>query len=167
MRFLLTLTVWIVIVGGMWLYTWQRDAGLPKGPSQARAVETVQGEYILEVTPTFSVEKDPFALDTGEDEALMTLALNGREIGLPDGEISRGRQVRIAGLDGFRAGTNEIFVKASPPPSESGMDHALRVRLTDRGFVIVDRTVWGGSGSLVSGTVSFELKHREEGHDDH
>ncbi|MCG8614976.1 MAG: hypothetical protein MI802_02060, partial [Desulfobacterales bacterium] len=76
-----------------------------------------------------------------------------------------GRLLRIDGLKGLRAGANEVFVKASPPASESYMDHAIRVRVTDRGFVIADRTVWGGSGALVSGTVTFELTN-EEG-DDH
>ncbi|HCY87358.1 MAG TPA: hypothetical protein DHV36_19650 [Desulfobacteraceae bacterium] len=165
MRFLLSLLIWIIMVGGMWMYTWQRDRGLPEGPSQPRTVETVAGEFVLEVTPTFSMEKDPFALDTGADDAAVTLALNGDAVPFSQERFARGQQLRIDGLTGLHAGMNEIFVKASPPASESHMDHALRVRVTDRGFVIVDRTVWGGRGALVSGTVSFELTdHKEDDH---
>ncbi len=168
MRFLLCLVIWIVIVGGLWGYTWLRDARLPEGPSPVQAVEHVDGEYLLEITPTFSVEKDPFALDSGpQSDALLTLNLNGRGLDLPEGEVLRGKRIRISKLRGLQAGSNEIYVKASPPMAESMMDHGLRVRLLDREFVIVDNTVWGDRGALVSGTIRFRLTSHEDDDHDH
>ncbi|MBI9090782.1 MAG: hypothetical protein JEZ12_16315 [Desulfobacterium sp.] len=167
MRFLFCLVIWIVVVGGLRVYTWHRDAGLPAGPSPVQAVEQVEGAFLLELTPTFSLEKDPFALDTGtQSDALLTLNLNGRTLEVPEGELLRGKKIRIRDLPWLQAGSNEIYVKASPPLAESMMDHGLRVRLLDRGFVIADNTVWGDRGALVSGTIRFRLTLSEDdGHD--
>ncbi|MEH0022232.1 MAG: hypothetical protein V6Z89_21440 [Desulfobacter sp.] len=166
MRFLLSLCIWIVFVGGLWLYTWQRDAGFPEGPSQAQAVEQIKGEFLLEITPTFSVEKDPFALQAGTgDSAPFALYLNGKAIAVPAGDIRRGQVVRISDLPDMQQGTNEFYINASPPLAENTMDNGVRLRLTDRGAAIVDHTIWGNRGAVVSGTVSFTLAH--SGDDDH
>jgi hypothetical protein len=44
---LLCLVICIVVVGGLWGYTWLRDARLPEGSSPLQAVEHVDGENLL------------------------------------------------------------------------------------------------------------------------
>ena len=169
MRFLLTVLIWIVFVGGLWAYTVQRDAALPQGPAQPAAPKVLTGSYVLEITPSFSIEKDPFALVL-EDDASQTpgleIRLNGRALEVDAEQIKRGKVIRITENLKLSQGFNEFYVKASPPMAETDLDHGLRVRLLDRGVPVVDQTVWGSSGAVVAGTVSFSIAaHKEEAHD--
>ena len=65
------------------------------------------------------------------------------------------------------AGFNEFYVKASPPMSESHLDHGLRVRLLENGSALVDRTLWAEGGAVVAGTVSLTLGSEKGGSHDH
>lgn len=170
MRFLLTILIWILFVGGLWAYTAQRDASLPQSPAQVAPPKVLTGSYVLEITPSFSIEKDPFALALDDDDASHTQGLevrvNGRILGVDAGELKRGKVIRITKNLTLSQGFNEFYVKASPPMTETGLDHGLRVRLLDRGIPVVDRTVWGSAGAVVAGTVSFSLAERkDEDHD--
>ena len=168
MRFILSIIIWIIFVGGMWLYTWQRDAGLPSGPAAFQAVEQLEGDYSVEITPTFSIENDPFALQTdAQSSSPLELRINGISIEVPTGELRRGERVEIRDLPNMQAGFNEVYVKASPPINENIMDHGLRVRLIDKNYVILDDTIWGSGGALVSGTISFTIAPTEDDNHDH
>ncbi len=165
MRFLLTILIWIFFVGGLWGYTTQRDASLPKGPAQVTAPKVLTGSYVLEITPSFSIEKDPFALALDDDASQtpgLEIRLNGRALGVDAGQIKRGKVIRITKNLKLSQGFNEFYVKASPPMAETDLDHGLRVRLLDRGVPVVDQTVWGSSGAVVAGTVSFSLAAQKE-----
>ena len=152
----------------MWLYTWQRDAGLPSGPAAFQAVEQLEGDYSVEITPTFSIENDPFALQTdAQSSSPLELRINGISVAVPNGELHRGERVEIRDLPNMQAGFNEVYVKASPPIDENIMDHGLRVRLIDKNYVILDDTIWGSGGALVSGTISFTLAPTEDDNHDH
>ena len=169
MRFLLCIFLWIFFVGGLWAYTWQRDAGLPEGPARVAALETLSGDYVLEITPGFSIEKDPFALavDDGAGSPGLEIRLNGSEIIVDVENISRGNVIRIREGLVLTAGFNEFYVKASPPVSEAHLDHGLRIRLLENGAPVADRTVWGSRGAVVAGSVSFNLAAQEEDEHDH
>ncbi|MCG8684089.1 MAG: hypothetical protein MI892_04385 [Desulfobacterales bacterium] len=168
MRFLLCIFVWIFFVGGLWAYTWQRDAGLPEGPAQVAALEVLTGDYVLEITPSFSIEKDPFALaiDDTPDSSGLEVRLNGTPLVVASDNISRGKVVKITEGLVLTAGFNEFYVKASPPTSEAHLDHGLRVKLLENGATLTDQTVWGSKGAVVAGSVSFNLAaHKEDEHD--
>jgi len=168
MRFFFCALIWLVIVGGLWSYTGFRDAGLSKTPPVARAVQQVVGHFSLEITPTFSIEKDPFALQTDHQApASFEVRLNGERLDVPQEGIKRGEVIKIPALSRLLVGFNEIYVKGSPPVAESSLSHGLRVVLTDRGHLVVDRTIWGGDGTLVSGTINFKFSPVEEGGHDH
>jgi len=168
MRFILCIVIWIIFVGGLWVYTWQRDAKLPDSPLAAPPVETVKGNYRLEITPTFSVETDPFALqaDTPQTEAI-ELRLNGQLLQQLDEAISRGKTLKLFNIPEILTGFNEIFVSASPPISETDLDHGIRIRLLDGETIIVDDTVWAGGGARVSGSVSFQMSMKADDEHDH
>nr|WP_320192558.1 hypothetical protein [uncultured Desulfobacter sp.] len=169
MRFLLCLFVWLFLVGGLWAYTANRDASLPEGPAQVADREVLTGEYILEITPGFSMEKDPFALtidDTSQSTGL-EVHLNGQALAVNPGEILRGKVIRITKGLSPTAGFNEFYVQASPPMSEINLDHCIRVRLMENGVPVADQTIWGSSGAVVAGTVGFTLAAPKEDDHDH
>lgn len=169
MRFLLIIFVWIFFVGGLWAYTVNRDAGLPTGPAQVADREMLTGEYVLEITPGFSIEKDPFALalDDAPQTPGFEVRLNGQALTVDADEIFRGKVIRITKGLAPTVGFNEFYVQASPPMSESHLDHGLRVRLLNRGAPVADQTIWGSRGAVVAGTVSFNLAAPKEDDHDH
>lgn len=158
MRFFLSLFIWIVIVGGMFAYTWQRDAGLPQGPTIVEAAKQIQGGHLLEITPTFSVEKDPFALESDtENTSLIELRLNGSTLDLPAVEMRRGQVIQVHELTKLQVGFNEFYISAGPPLAESMLNHGMRVRLLDGSIVLFDDTIWASPGARVSGAINFTL----------
>ena len=168
MRFLLCLMIWIVFVGGLFAYTSHRDANLPEGPPPQKIEAHVEGDYLLELTPTFSIEQDPFALQSdSENTPSIDLRLNGQIITFPDMEMNRGKVIQIKDLPDMIAGFNEFYIKASPPISETDRHHGMRLRLLEGEYVIADETIWAGDGAIVSGTVNFKLAIEKDHHHDH
>ncbi len=166
MRFFLTILIWIVIIGGLFVYSRQRnsiEAGIQiQNPATREAVDV----YALQITPTFSIEKDPFALQTEEEAASgVELRLNGASLSVTAENLQRGIPWKLENVAGVVVGNNEIYVQASPPLFESHQEHGVRVQLLKSGTVIVDRTIWSNQGSLVSGTIHFQVK--EEAHEEH
>lgn len=168
MRFLLVLILWFVFIGGLKLYTWQRDAVTRQPVASPIQTEQLRGDWAIELTPTFSAEEDPFALQTEEKgPAPIEVRLNASSIALGAVNVARGDSLRIGNLGELQAGQNEIFIKASPPLNESGLNHGIRVRMLEGEAVLADETIWSNRGSLVAGSVAFTLKSDEEGSHDH
>lgn len=166
MRFLLVMAIWMVIVGGLYRYIAWRDGAVATPAAEVAVARASSGEFSLELTPTFSLEEDPFALKSGEGaDSPLEIRLNGRLLAIPAAELQRGRPFVVSAVDGILLGRNEIHVKASPPVAESALDHALRIRVLDRDVALVDHSIWGGDGELISGTVGFDTKEKEAGHD--
>ncbi len=167
MRFLLVVIIWVVIVGGLWGYINQRDSKRQQVVATIPVDLTVGGKFIIEITPTFSVEDDPFALTTTDTKASpLKVKLNGIELVLDADEILRGETIRQEDVEGVLVGHNEIYVTASPPLSENTLEHGVRVKLLDQNGLLVDQTVWAQQGAIVSGTISFShLQSEEEKHE--
>ncbi len=167
MRFLLCLVIWIVFVGGLYAYTEQRDSGIAPDRAAVVVEEKVQERLSIELTPTFSVEEDPFALQTQQQTGPFELRLNGVAVDIADLPISRGQTLFIRDLDAALGEHNEIFIKASPPVSESSLTHGVRLRLLAQDRVLADQTIWSSGGGLVSGTIPFGVKESPETDHDH
>jgi hypothetical protein len=167
MRFFLTALIWLIMFGGLSLYIYQRDRHAPE-PIQAPVRQAVAGEdFTLEITPTFSPEADPFALQ-GNTEAGASLLVRTAEQVLFRGEaLEPGVPVRVNPVPGLIEGRNELYLQAQPPLGESSRDHAVRVRLLQDSRVVVDETLWGRSGANVAGTMPFTLAEMAEEHHDH
>jgi hypothetical protein len=162
MRFFLVVIVWIVIVGGLWSYISYRDGKRLQYTAQAPVDLSVEGRFSIEITPTFSTEKDPFALTTADSsDAPLEIKLNGRALAIDAQEVQRGQTIRLENVTGMLAGHNEIFVYASPPLAESNLEHGVRLKVYEDTTVVVDETVWASEGALVSGTVSFSHLQKE------
>jgi hypothetical protein len=165
MRFILTIIIWVVIVGGLWSYSKQRQIVEASIVRQNPTIAEVEEIYSLLLTPTFSVEPDPFVLQIENSTAAVDLRLNGMTIPLDSGSLRRGYPWTLAKVGGLVEGQNEIYVQASPPISESDLEHGVRVQLLKGEVVIIDSTLWSKQGSLVSGTIHFELKAKDDQHD--
>ncbi|MBT8328372.1 MAG: hypothetical protein KJN87_01600 [Desulfofustis sp.] len=157
MRFLLCLVIWIVFVGGLYAYTEQRDRGFVTENVVAIVDEKSPVRISIELTPTFSVEDDPFALQTDELKAPFDIRLNGMAVDIANLTITRGQTLFIRDLEVALSDHNEIFIKASPPVAESHLTHGIRLRRLSKDLVLADQTIWSSGGGLVSGTVPFEL----------
>lgn len=167
MRFLLCLVIWIVFVGGLYAYTEQRDRGFPTENVVALVEEKSAERVSIELTPTFSVEDDPFALQTQEQTAPFDLRLNGITVEIANLPITRGQTLFIRDLEVALSDHNELFIKASPPVAESHLNHGIRLRLLNKDQVLADQTIWSSGGGLVSGTVPFTLPDAPEIDHDH
>ena len=167
MRFLLCLVIWVVFVGGLYAYTEQRDRGLVTETAVAAVEEKDAVRISIELTPTFSVEDDPFALQTQEPKAPFDLRLNGVAVDIADLPITRGQTLFIRDLEVALSDHNEIFIKASPPVAESHLNHGIRLRLLNQDQVLADQTIWSSGGGLVSGTVPFKPPVTQEIDHDH
>lgn len=168
-RLLLTVVIWIVIVGGLRLYTNYRETVMAASPSAASVEleeETALEESVsLVITPTFSVEKDPFALDVDDAaSAGMDLRVNGHSVTFEE-TMKRGISLTIADVKHLAYGYNEIFINASPPLTESQLDHGVRIQVIGDHAPILDKTLWSSTGAPVSGTLVFELSATEVPHD--
>jgi len=166
MRIALTALIWLLMVGGLSLYIQQRNLRLP-AEVRAPVTETApMDDYALEITPTFSPEPDPFALQ-GDTTAAATLLvrLGERELFRSEQSLPAGKTITVQPLPGLVVGRNELYLRASPPVREAHMDHAVRVRLLQGTRELLDQTLWGLSGANVTGTIPFTLeKGAEAGH---
>ncbi len=165
MRFVLTIVIWVIIVGGLWSYSKKRteaEAGIVR---QIPEIAAIEESYALRLTPTFSIEPDPFALQT-DDSAPggIELRLNGIAIPVESDTTQRGKAWVLEKIEGLVVGNNEIYLQASPPMVESDLEHGIRVQLVKAGVAAVDDTIWG-EGGLVSGTIHFQLEKKDEEHD--
>ena len=110
MRFLLCFVIWIVFVGGLYAYTEKRDSVVVPARAADPAQAEVQERLSIELTPTFSVEDDPFALKTEVQTGPFELRLNGMAVDIADLPISRGQTLFIRDLGFELADHNEVFV---------------------------------------------------------
>ena len=168
MRFILVVCVWLIIVGGLFGYTSQRDSQLQKVKQSLPPDTTVDKEFSVFITPTFAAVKDPFALTAGsEDDTVIEVRLNGELIDMDFTELGRGETKAALNIVGVLQGHNEVYVKGSPPVDEAGISHGIRVQVKENANIIADKTVWSTSGSLVSGSVGFEYALQEGDDHDH
>ena len=163
MRIVLAVGVWIVFAGGLGIYMSQRDSGRT-GPSLRATVEAAQETYEAEVTLTFDVEPDPFALDTGESVAGLLVRLNGETVLRASEGVAAGDPVRVE-LENVVRGANEVYVEVSPPVGAARASHAARVRIFRGGVPGREETFWSEGGGKVTCVLAFEAVSEEAAHE--
>ncbi len=168
MRIFLTILVNIVFIGGLTLYMNSRTDALP-APRETVKTETARTNYSLEITTTFAVEPDPFAIRTDDSAAAPALLvrLGDREI-LRKTDRMEGGFPLAADLPPLNPGNHEIWFEASPPLEASGKSQAIRVRVLADGNPVTDKTFWSAPGGNVSDILRFAVeapREKEVGHD--
>jgi hypothetical protein len=165
MRFALVAAIWLILVGGLALYTHEKDRRQPPPIAEPVTQPATAEAYALEVTPTFTTATDPYALQGGPAaSATLVARLGERELLRTGRPVSAGTAVTVTPVPGLVLGLNELYIRAVPPRGEP-LNHAVRVRLLQGGRIVLDQTLWGEKGANVTGTIPFTLKDdREAGH---
>jgi len=166
MRPVLAAVIWIVLIGGLTLYMNTREA--VKQPEGYR-VSQASGTYSLELTTTFALEPDPFALRTAaEAPDALVLKLNGKELLRIADKVEAGRSIRIDPVPEVHDGANELYVEASPPVDSALRSYAIRIQLMGTHHEVLDRTIWSEHGMKIAASVPFRIEQQprkeEHGH---
>ena len=165
MRPVLAIAVWVVLIGGLSWYMQTRQEVAAVQGFQPTALEA---KITLEVTPSFAVEPDPFALRVDEkDQAVALLVrLNGRDVLKKSEKLVGGSQVTVDDVQGLVEGSNEFYVEANPPLNQASQSHAVRIRVKRVNETLAERTLWSEPGSRIAATFSLEVKPTKPVQDD-
>ena len=170
MRFIYVFLIWFVLLGGMkWFLKARSSHAVLVIPERVMAT----GQYRLEVTTTFAVAPDPFALviDANVPPAALVVSLQGQEILKVTDRLEAGKAILVEPVPGLKEGRNEFFVKAHPPKAHHGQSHALRLRLLRDDVVVGEHSVWSIPPAPLVGAVVFdagaESAENEHEHDEH
>ena len=168
MRLTLAVLIWLVFVGGLGIYTHYRDATV-RAARPIVEIQTVEGNYAIEITTTFAVEPDPFAVQTDElgQQPALVVRLGQREILKITDRLAAGTPIRIEPLLGLVEGTNETYLEASSRLEQVGESQAVRVQILRDGQTIAEQTFWSLPGGKVAETMRFELAIAKEAEEDH
>ncbi|MCA1960149.1 MAG: hypothetical protein LDL33_05080 [Desulfomonile sp.] len=163
MRPALTLLLWVVLVGGLAVYMNQRTA-VQNAPHID--LHTAGGQFAMEVTTTFPLEPDPFALRNGEndDAQALVVRVNGRDVLRRTERVEAGLPIRVESISGLTQGENEVYVEANPPLDMAGKSQAVRVRVLQDASVIADKSLWSDQGNKIAAAfgVRVETPHPKE-----
>ena len=169
MRLFAAAVISIGLLGGLSAYMhvkarWRVEVPVYEPPAAS-------GVYSIEVTPSFSTQRDPFALDLGEAEdapATLKVSLGERIVLRQTGAIEAGETLRAEPVDGIRIGKNQLHLSVAVPEDKLTGSHAVRLRILRDGVQVADETVWSEPGQPVSGEVTLEVapfEQVEEPHD--
>ena len=186
MRIVAAVLIWVVFVGGVWLYMHSRPTAPP--PVQRAAATAAGGRFTLEITTTCRLAPDAFAvrLATTDRPAALAITRQGQPILRRTEDVARGTMLLdVTGK--VVAGDNELYVEAYPAaealdlatpvtPSlpigpdafdaAAGAEHALRLRVLRNGQPVAEHTFWTGPVRKVGGTFAFYVAPAVAG-DDH
>jgi hypothetical protein len=160
MRPLYVLVVWVVILGGLWLYTTARNA-VDRAVPTAVEIQPAPGNYELELTPTFDAigGVDPFALEPTAKPAIVA-RLNGQEIVRFEQTAASGIPQRFTWdteRSPVQVGKNEVYVELSSPQGDASAFRGVRVRLLRDEAPIADEMLWSQPGAPVQGAVPIDV----------
>lgn len=147
----------LVLSGTKWLIDFNAAASAGRQHGELQLIQA-PGETYIEVTMTFDVGPDEFALDLVDAPSLL-VNMNGREVLLRTDSISAFESPIVVGpIEGVIVGINEFFVQASPSSLDELKPRAIRVRIIRDGNTMADKSIWPALGDIVQGTVSLEVK---------
>jgi hypothetical protein len=159
MRIFVAVIVWVIFIGGLTLYMNQRGS-VDHLATNFYEFEQVEKAYALEVTPSFILESDPFALtiDIQNSSPALLVRLGEHELLNVGAPLTNAETFKVEPLHSLIVGQNEIYVEASPPTNHFSTHNALRVRILKNGYPIAEKTIWSPPGTKVSGTFQFTLE---------
>ncbi|MBI4963480.1 MAG: hypothetical protein HY913_09395 [Desulfomonile tiedjei] len=157
MRPVLAVLIWVALVGGLSAYMHAREK---INPARSYEVRAVTEPFALEVTTTFDLEPDPFALKTEtESEApALLVRVNGKEALRRNDRVERGVPFRLEPVPGLVQGHNEIYLEANPPVEQADRSLAVRVRVFRGSMPVADQSIWSEAGSTVATTFRVDIE---------
>lgn len=166
-RIAAVLLIWVVVFGGLSFYMNRfeaRQSAATPAPRQALS----DADYSLEVTATFNIEPDPFALRTenSADAAALLVRIGEREI-LRTLQVEAGVPVQVQPVPGIHPGMNEFFVEANMPLEMAGKNLALQLKLKRDGLPVAEKTLWSEGENRIAGTFPVGLEIDRESTNTH
>jgi hypothetical protein len=164
-RIIAAILVWVLFLGGMSLYMHAREHSdtVSIKPS---GFQIAKDRYSLEITPTFSLQPDPFALQLDNDNTQYTLLvrMGKKEILKISDRMEAGAPIKIDPLEGVTVGYNELYIEASPSIELSSQSQAVRVRILRGNQSVFEKTIWTIPGGKAVDTVYFgvDIQSKEE-----
>lgn len=159
MRIIIAIIIWVVFVGGLFLFMEQRNDRRTIDRLYA-VTESSEKKCVLEIITTFTPEPDPFALNTnpGDEADALIVRQGDRDILRIKDAIEPGVPVRSDILTEMKIGINEYYIEACAPLDSIGRSFAMRVQCICNGQMIADRTFWTESGNRAAGTLRVNLE---------
>lgn len=155
----LAIVVSTLILGG--LYTYMRARNYGKAPVDALPEVVAPGIFRLELTLTFSAERDPFAFDL-ENEPTVLITFRGKNIIRSTNPVQAGTLLQVHPLEHVvegndeQSGRNEFYFEILTG-EDSRIARGVRFRIFRDEQVVVDRTAWSDPGEPVRGTVNLVI----------
>jgi len=156
MRFILTAAVWIIIMTAILLLFSVRT---PQSADEQVEIAQHNTSVSFEITTTFGVEQDPFALDIGEELSPFSIMLDGETIFSTDTELKDRVPFTTKEIP-VSYGLHELFIKGNP--SDTTISQAVRVVVLNHGNIVNEATYWFQSGQTVNASHTFMLEEKEE-----
>ncbi len=154
-RLVAVILIWVVLVGGLSLFVNRERneaAAVYVPPKQAAS------DYWLEVTPTFSVTSDPFALQVGDESSGgLVIWLQNREVLRIHDDLQEGLPIEVKPLEGLVVGENEFFIKAQPAEADIANANALRLRLFHGTDLLLVETFWSEPSNPIIATTRIRI----------
>lgn len=162
MRIFLAVMVWVVFIGLLMMYMKHREH-VDYAVQDLGEFNIVEKVYTLEITPSFIIKPDPFALIVDRNDVFpaMVVRLGGHEILKVENPLVGSDTFKVEISRGLVVGENEIFAEANPPADQISSQNALRLRIMESGYPVAEKTLWSPPAAKVSGTFQFTLKHNE------
>lgn len=152
--------IWLVILGGTVLFM---RGETPQATAQMPQVQTLDAPFSLEVTTTFPLETDPFALTVDEaPEAALQVTMGGNTL-FAATEMPAGEPQTISDLPELIQGQNEFLVRATPP-MDTTQNYAVRLQLLRAGQPLASKTFWAANGAPVVGALHVDLGAKRADH---
>ena len=168
MRLFAAAIISICLLGGLSVYIHLKAQWRPAAPSYEPP--PAAGVYALEITPSFSPERDPFAQDVDDTQdapAILRVSLGGRVLVAEGGAIEAGKVIRVDAVEGIQVGKNHFLLVAAVPDDKLTGSHAVRIRILRDGVQVADQTVWSEPGHPVSGEVTLVVAPFDEVEESH
>jgi hypothetical protein len=159
MRIFVTIIVWVIFIGGLTLYMKHRGS-VDYSATDFYEFKQVEKVYALEVTPSFLLESDPFALtmDSQNNSPALVVQSGEHELLNVRAPLTNAETFRIEPLHNLIVGQNEIYVEATPATNHFSTYNAIRVRIIKDGYPFAEKTIWSPPGTKVSGIFQFTLE---------
>jgi len=163
MRIVAVFLVWILFLGGISFYMHARKQAAPVSARHS-GLKISEGHYSLEISSTFDLQPDPFAVRRDDDitRDSLLVRMGKEEILKISDPVEAGTLIRADPLEGIIVGYNELYIEAGPPIELSSESRAVRVRILRDGKPVFEKTIWSIPGWKAAGTVYFTADRPSE-----
>jgi hypothetical protein len=157
MRPAIAVLIWLIIIGGLSAYMHKRET---IRPGSTYEVQEASGNFAVEITTTFDVEPDPFALrtDSGTAAPAMLVRINGQDVLRQAEKVERGMPIRLEPVPALIQGHNELYIEANPPMDQTAQSLAMRVRVFQGNQPVADQSIWSEAGSKIAAALPVEIQ---------